>query len=164
MESSLTFFKKPLDTIFQRLVKEDIYIAWSRYILFAIFVVGISGGVRIWELEKYLNTNEKTGAYIYTLTVERWAIEIYRAIMGTLEATAWMLLFVFLFALIAYVVIRLTEAARRIKKNSLKPSWKTKETKKHKGERGRGSTTADRYTQIKQIFAEGHFSRKCEEW
>jgi hypothetical protein len=67
------FFKKPLDTIFQRLVKEDIYIAWSRYILFAIFVVGISGGVRIWELEKYLNTNEKTGAYIYTLTAERWA-------------------------------------------------------------------------------------------
>ncbi|MBK7868558.1 MAG: hypothetical protein IPJ75_17060 [Ignavibacteriales bacterium] len=53
------FFKKPLDTIFQRLIKEDIYIAWSRYILFAIFVVGISGGVRIWELEKYLNTNEK---------------------------------------------------------------------------------------------------------
>lgn len=109
------FFKKPLDTIFQRLVKEDIYIAWSRYILFAIFVVGISGGVRIWELEKYLNTNEKTGAYIYTLTVERWAIEIYRAIMGTLEATAWMLLFVFLFALIAYVVIRLTEAAQENK-------------------------------------------------
>jgi hypothetical protein len=114
------FFKKPLDTIFQRLVKEDIYIAWSRYILFAIFVVGISGGVRIWELEKYLNTNEKTGAYIYTLTVERWAIEIYRAIMGTLEATAWMLLFVFLFALIAYVVIRLTEAAQENKEKQFK--------------------------------------------
>ncbi len=114
------FFKKPLDTIFQRLVKEDIYIAWSRYILFAIFVVGISGGVRIWELEKYLNTNEKTGAYIYTLTVERWAIEIYRAIMGTLEATAWMLLFVFLFALIAYVVIRLTEAAQENKDKQFK--------------------------------------------
>ncbi len=114
------FFKKPLDTIFQRLVKEDIYIAWSRYILFAIFVVGISGGVRIWELEKYLNTNEKTGAYIYTLTAERWAIEIYRAIMGTLEATAWMLLFVFLFALIAYVVIRLTEAAQENKDKQFK--------------------------------------------
>jgi hypothetical protein len=114
------FFKKPLDTIFQRLVKEDIYIAWSRYILFAIFVVGISGGVRIWELEKYLNTNEKTGAYIYTLTAERWAIEIYRAIMGTLEATAWMLLFVFLFALIAYVVIRLTEAAQENKEKQFR--------------------------------------------
>lgn len=114
------FFKKPLDPIFQRLVKEEIYIAWSRYILFAIFVVGISGGVRIWELEKYLNTNEKTGAYIYTLTAERWAIEIYRAIMGTLEATAWMLLFVFLFALIAYVVIRLTEAAQENKEKQFK--------------------------------------------
>ncbi len=114
------FFKKTLDTIFQRLVKEDIYIAWSRYILFAIFVVGISGGVRIWELEKYLNTNEKTGAYIYTLTAERWAIEIYRAIMGTLEATAWMLLFVFLFALVAYVVIRLTEAAQENKEKQFR--------------------------------------------
>ncbi|GAB1442928.1 hypothetical protein MASR2M39_17640 [Ignavibacteriales bacterium] len=124
------FFKKPLDTIFQRLVKEDIYIAWSRYILFAIFVVGISGGVRIWELEKYLNTNEKTGAYIYTLTAERWAIEIYRAIMGTLEATAWMLLFVFLFALVAYVVIRLTEAAQENKEKQFRAFMDDKRNEK----------------------------------
>ncbi|MBP9123235.1 MAG: hypothetical protein KBF60_08810, partial [Ignavibacteriaceae bacterium] len=51
---------------------------------------------------------------------ERWAIEIYRAIMGTLEATAWMLLFVFLFALIAYVVIRLTEAAQENKEKQFR--------------------------------------------
>ncbi|MBK7868559.1 MAG: hypothetical protein IPJ75_17065 [Ignavibacteriales bacterium] len=40
--------------------------------------------------------------------------------MGTLEATAWMLLFVFLFALIAYVVIRLTEAAQENKDKQFK--------------------------------------------
>jgi len=118
-------FRKPLDTIFHRLVKEDIYVAWSRYVLFAIFVVGISGGVRIWELEKYLNTNEKTGAYTYLLTTERWALEIYRAIMGTLEANAWMLLFVFLFALVAYVVIRFTENSAEAREKQLKMYYKS---------------------------------------
>lgn len=120
-------FRKPLDTIFNRLVKEDIYIAWSRYILFTIFVVGISGGVRIWDLEKYLNTNEKTGAYTYLLTDERWALEIYRAIMGTLEANAWMLLFAFLFGLVAYVIIRFTESNQENKERQLKAFMRDKD-------------------------------------
>lgn len=120
-------FRKPLDTIFNRLVKEDIYIAWSRYILFTIFVVGISGGVRIWDLEKYLNTNEKTGAYTYLLTDERWALEIYRAIMGTLEANAWMLLFVFLFGLVAYVIIRFTESNQENKEKQLRAFMRDKD-------------------------------------
>lgn len=120
-------FRKPLDTIFNRLVKEDIYIAWSRYILFTIFVVGISGGVRIWDLEKYLNTNEKMGAYTYLLTDERWALEIYRAIMGTLEANAWMLLFVFLFGLVAYVIIRFTESNQENKEKQLRAFMRDKD-------------------------------------
>ena len=48
------FFDKPIATILDRIVKEDISSAWQRYIRFAIYVVGISGGVRIWQLEKYI--------------------------------------------------------------------------------------------------------------
>ncbi len=101
-------FRKPIENIFKRLVNEEIHIAWSRYILFAIFVVGISGGVRIWELERYI-TNNDTHSPALVLNADRWTLEIYRAIIGTLESNAWLLLLIFIFTLIAYVVVRTIE-------------------------------------------------------
>ncbi|MCK6605708.1 MAG: hypothetical protein L6Q59_12500 [Ignavibacteriaceae bacterium] len=104
----MLIFRKPIENIFQRLVSEEIHVAWSRYILFAIFVVGISGGVRIWELERYINNNDAHNPAL-VLNAERWTLEIYRAIIGTLESNAWLLLMIFIFTLIAYVVVRTIE-------------------------------------------------------
>lgn len=73
--------------------------------MFAIYVVGISGGVRIWDLEKYI-TPAKTGDALLELTSDRWVLEIYRTIIGTLESNAWMLLVFFVFALLAYVIVK----------------------------------------------------------
>ncbi len=84
---------------------EDISHAWSKYLMFAIYVVGISGGVRIWDLEKYI-TPAKTGDALLELTSDRWVLEIYRTIIGTLESNAWMLLVFFVFALLAYVIVK----------------------------------------------------------
>jgi hypothetical protein len=98
-------FKKPVSKIMQRLVSDDIYTAWTKYITFAIYVVGISGGVRVWDLEKYINPSgpDKT---VLELTMERWVLEVYHTLISTLQSVAWMLLIFFLFALIAYVIIR----------------------------------------------------------
>ncbi len=98
-------FKAPIENILRRLVAEDIYGSWSRYIVFAIYVVGISGGVRIWDLEKYITPRTKDEA-ILELTSDRWVLEIYRTVIGTLQGNAWMLLVFFLFALIAYVIVK----------------------------------------------------------
>ena len=98
-------FRSPVSKIMQRLISEDISTAWSKYLMFAIYVVGISGGVRIWDLEKYINP-VKTGDAVLVLTTDRWVLEIYRTIIGTLEANAWMLLVFFVFALLAYVIVR----------------------------------------------------------
>jgi len=98
-------FKTPISKIIHRLVTEDIYIAWSKYIIFAIYVVGISGGVRIWDLEKYITPQSKDSSIII-LTQERWILELYRTIIGTLQSVAWMLLLFFIFALIAYVIVK----------------------------------------------------------
>jgi len=38
-------FRKPLTKIMLRLVAEDLYTAWSKYVTFAIYAVGLSGGV-----------------------------------------------------------------------------------------------------------------------
>jgi len=107
-------FKKPIDKILQRLVSEEIYSAWSRYIMFAVYVVGISGGVRIWELEKYITPKTEGGAVI-ALTQERWILEIYKTIIDTLQADAWMLLIFFIFALLAYVIVKGLELRKQTK-------------------------------------------------
>jgi hypothetical protein len=98
-------FKKPVSRIMQRLVADDIYNAWTKYITFAIYVVGISGGTRLWDLEKYINPSGKDNV-VLELTQNRWILEIYHTAIATLQSIAWMLLVFFLFALIAYVIVR----------------------------------------------------------
>ncbi len=98
-------FRKPINSILHRLVQEDIFATWAKYMIFAIYVVGIAGGVRVWDLEKYI-TPRTQGGTVLELTQERWVLEIYRAIIETLQSIAWMLLLFFIFALIAYVIVR----------------------------------------------------------
>ena len=105
-------FRTPISSILQRLVAEDIYAAWSKYLTFAIYVVGISGGVRVWDLEKYI-TPKGEGGEVLQLTSERWVLEVYRTVIGTLQSAAWMLLLFFLFALIAYVIVKGLEARKQ---------------------------------------------------
>lgn len=107
-------FSIPIDKILERLVADDISKAWSRYVMFAIYVVGISGGVRVWDLEKYIAPAVE-GKEALILTGERWTLEIYRTVIGTLQSVAWMLLLFFMFALIAYVVVRGLELRRQPK-------------------------------------------------
>lgn len=101
-------FRGSISTILARIVADDISRAWVRYLTFAIYVVGISGGVRVWQLEKYILPQRETEAL--TLNGERWTLEVYRTVIGTLQSVAWMLLVFFVFALIAYVIVRAREA------------------------------------------------------
>ena len=103
-------FSKPVSKILVRLITEELAPTWKRYITFAVYVVGISGGVRIWEMEKYI-TPDKDGKLLF-LTPDRWTIEIYKTIVGSLQSIAWMLLIFFLFALIGYIIIRGFEIKR----------------------------------------------------
>ncbi len=102
-------FTRPLDGILNRIVSDQISTAWSKYLKFAIYVTGVSSGVRIWELEKYITRQQYTGSDIVQLTTERWVLEIYRTIIGTLQGIAWMLLVFFVFALVAYTIVRVFE-------------------------------------------------------
>jgi hypothetical protein len=59
----------------------------------------------VWDLEKYI-TPRPEDAQAIVLNAERWTLEIYRTIIGTLQSVAWLLLVFFVFALIAYVIVR----------------------------------------------------------
>ncbi len=104
-------FNRPIDAILRRIIGEDISRAWGRYLRFAIYIVGIGGGVQVWSFEKYL-TPQGPGQEIAQLNGDRWVLEIYAAVMGTLQSTAWLLLVFFIFALIALVIVRAMEARR----------------------------------------------------
>jgi len=106
-------FAKPINAILARIISDQISRAWSKYLKFAIYVTGISSGVRIWELEKYITEPRFEGSKIITLNAERWVLELYRTIIGTLQGIAWMLLVFFVFALVAYVIVRAFELKKK---------------------------------------------------
>lgn len=106
-------FAEPIDAILTRIVEADLAYAWTKYLRFAIYVVGISGGVRIHYLENFLMpANEHFSPPV--LDANRWTLEIYRTIIETLQSTAWMLLVFFVFALIAYVIVQALAIKRRL--------------------------------------------------
>lgn len=101
-------FNRPIAAILGRVINESLSTAWHRYIQFAIFVVGVSGGVRIWDLEKYISPRSNDMP-VLVLNADRWTLEVYRTVISTLASTAWMLLVFFLIALVAYVIVRAFE-------------------------------------------------------
>ena len=105
-------FSRPVRAILDRIIDDSISMAWHRYITFAALVVGVSGGVRIYSLERYIQPErqpEGEAAAPLVLNAERWTLEIYRTVIECLQSMAWMYLVVFLFALIAYVIVRIAE-------------------------------------------------------
>lgn len=103
-------FDKPVKRVFERVIGDEVSGAWVRYVKFATYVVGVSGGVRIWQLDRYLVTE---GEDAVVLTNALWGWEVFRTVLGTAQSIAWMLLVVFLVALVAYVIVRAMELRRR---------------------------------------------------
>jgi hypothetical protein len=101
----IQFFRKPTLAIFTRVIGDDIAAAWHRFLLFAFYVVGVSSGVRLWELEKYIApaTAEKP---VPVLDSNRWWFEVYSTVISTLGGLAWALLVFFVVALIAFALVR----------------------------------------------------------
>lgn len=103
-------FAKPLNAILYRIIADAISAAWLKYLKFAILVVGVSSGVRVREFEKYISPSRwDKDAKVIEFTTQRWVLELYQTAIETLQGIAWMLLVFFMFALIAYVIVRIAE-------------------------------------------------------
>ncbi len=99
-------FRKSVAGILDRLLARELSTAWQRYMTFAIYVVGVSGGVRIWELEKYISPRSKDQPELL-LNLDRWVLEVYRTVIDTLQSTAFLLLAFLVVALVAYLVVEI---------------------------------------------------------
>ena len=106
-------FSKSINNIMERIINDAINVTWAKYTKFAGLVVGISSGIRIYEMEKYItpinyyNNAEKSS--ILELTTERWFLEIFRTLVETVQGLAWMFFVFFVISLLAYVVVRVSE-------------------------------------------------------
>ena len=107
-------FNKPIHSILHRLIPEEISSAWARYIKFALYVVGISGGVRVHQIERYINPMYNQDAPL-VLDRNRWVLEVYRTVIESLQSIALMLLLFFFIAIVAYVFVRLIEPLKKRK-------------------------------------------------
>lgn len=105
----ILMFRKQVEKIFMRIIGEEIAIAWKKFLIFALFVVGVSSGVSIWKLERFIQP-ETEGVIRPVLNAEFWGLEIYRTIIQTLGGMAWALLIFFIVALIAFVIVKKKEA------------------------------------------------------
>ncbi len=104
-------FSKPLNAILHRIIADEISAAWLKYLKFAILVVGVSAGVRVREFEKYISPSQwDKDARVVEFTTQRWVLELYQTAIETLQGIAWMLLVFFMFALVAYVIVRIAES------------------------------------------------------
>ena len=102
-------FSKPLDKILAKIISDEISSAWAKYLKYAVYVVGISTGVRIWQLKQYIEPPTMENAQMITLDMNHWVLEVYQTIIGTLQGIAWLLLVFFVFAMIAYVIVRVSK-------------------------------------------------------
>lgn len=107
------FFNRPIRQILDRIIGESIAAGWHRFLLFAIFVVGVSSGVQIWKLEQYVHPERfgpEGAERVLPLDAPSIGLEIYRTIIQTLQGVAWALLVFFVVALIAFAIVRRGEA------------------------------------------------------
>ena len=111
-------FTKPADSILRRIIQDDIYSSWLTYLKFALYVVGISSGVKLHQLERYITAPDwPEGAQIPELNTQRWTLEVYRTAIETLQGLAWVLLVFFSIALLSFVVVKVFEL-RQARKES----------------------------------------------
>jgi hypothetical protein len=112
--AGMWLFTKPIDSVLQRIIADEISAAWSKYMKFAILVVGVSSGVPVHDLERYVSATlgGREVQSAASLSFDRWIFELYRAAIETLQGIAWMLLVFFVFALIAYVIVRIGEGRK----------------------------------------------------
>src|SRR6266568_2447596 len=85
----MCLFAKPIDSVLRRIIADEISAAWSKYLKFAILVVGVSAGVQLRDLEKYI-TPMLGGREVQSVSLgfDRWVFEIYRTAIETLEVDA----------------------------------------------------------------------------
>jgi len=78
---------------------EEASVVWARYLVLAIFIIGISVGTRVWDLEKFVSSTDSI-----VLTPDLAALEIYKTTIATLQIVATLLFVILVVAWISSLI------------------------------------------------------------
>jgi ABC-type xylose transport system permease subunit len=102
--------KDVMEALLRRFISQELSEAVTRYMGFAVMVVGVASGSRVRLLEDFV------GAPVYNrdalnaqLTPEVWVAAMYHTVLESLEGVAWLFILVALILLAALFVIRKTK-------------------------------------------------------
>ena len=98
-------FDGSVRAVYRTLASNDFADACARYVMFAAFVVGLAAGVRTYRLDRFIHTDHED-MVLRKLDANAWTLEIWTTIDSALQNLAWVYLWVFHLALIAYVLLR----------------------------------------------------------
>ncbi|MDX1419418.1 MAG: hypothetical protein R3181_05575 [Rubricoccaceae bacterium] len=83
-------FDRATGAVFVRSFGEAVGRGWRWLVRFAVVVVGVASGVRVYELERYAAEGGPV------LNGAEWLLAVYRSALGALESVVWALLLFFL--------------------------------------------------------------------
>ncbi|HEX8177804.1 MAG TPA: hypothetical protein VF543_22135 [Pyrinomonadaceae bacterium] len=108
--------RQPIGKILNRITSDETSRAWLKYVKFAIYVAGLSGGVRLAERDiddfgmRIMEIGSaRFDSRMYTYMVSRLTLEIYSTIIGALKGIFWFLALFFIIAASAFVILRVAE-------------------------------------------------------
>jgi len=101
-----------LKRVLDRLTSQPLAQAWQRCLNWAIILVGLQGGIHIWELENLALSKKQIP---FNTNPMYWILEIYRAFIDTAQSCMWVII---LFLLVAFVVEAIVLALHRKNKQT----------------------------------------------
>lgn len=101
----VSLFKKSVESMLSKVIEVDIYSEWSKYISFVMYVVGITSGIKISELQKFTeNTSFLNPDYF---NFEKVALNVFLSAKETAQSLAWLLFVFYMVVLISLVIIKI---------------------------------------------------------
>jgi hypothetical protein len=87
-------FSALIDGVLRRLITGEMAAAWTLFTKFALFVAALTGGLRLADMGALLSSAQ-TGAAQSSINSAKVLLEVFKAVLGTLNGAVWMLLLIF---------------------------------------------------------------------
>ena len=99
-----------IEALLQRFIPQELSEAVTRYLGFAIMVVGVASGSRVRLLEDFIGAPAyNREALNAQLTQEVWVAAMYHTVVESLEGIAWLFILLAIILLAALFIIRKTK-------------------------------------------------------
>ncbi len=109
-------FRPSMNKIMNRIIADEVSGSWIGYLKYAMVVVGVSGGVPLYQLENVLNSGRLPDSPKVIMDMNFFLFEAFRSVINTLQSLAWVLLFFFFTTLIAVIIVKTSEMKRNSQK------------------------------------------------